>query len=132
MPTGIPKAYWDLFDKKGLAYLATLMPTGQPQVTPVWCDFDGHYIWINSVRGLQKDRNIRREPRVTLVIQDPDTPYRYLEVRGRVVEITEEGAVAHKNRLTQKYMGLDTYPYHRPQDIRVIYKIEPVHVTSLG
>ena len=132
MPQGIPEAYRDLFTKKSLAYLATLMPTGQPQVTPVWCDFDGHHIWINSIRGLQKDRNMRRDPRVTLVIQDPDTPYRYIEVRGRVVEITEDGAVAHKDRLAYKYMGLDTYPHHRPDDIRVIYKIAPLHVTTLG
>jgi len=73
MPKGIPDAYRDLFDKKGLAYLATLMPEGQPQVTPVWCDLDGEYIRINSVRGLQKDRNIRRDPRVTLVIPIPNT-----------------------------------------------------------
>lgn len=132
MPDAIPNKYLDLFNKKSFANLATLMPDGQPQVTPVWCDFDGEHILINSAKGRQKDRNLRREPRVSLSISDPDNPYRYLEVRGRVVEITEEGADAHIDRMAKKYMGLDQYPHRSPGEVRVLYKIKPEHTTSMG
>lgn len=127
----IPDHYLDLFEKRAFAHLATLMPDGQPQVTPVWCDFDGHYVLINSARGRQKDRNMRRDPRVTLCIQDPDNPYRYLEIRGRVVEITEQGADAHIDRLAKKYLGVERYPYRQPGEVRVLYKIEPLHISGL-
>lgn len=123
--------YRDLFEKKAFAHLATLMPDGQPQVTPVWCDFDGHYICINSAKGRQKDRNMRRDPRVALSVMDPDNPYRYIEIRGRVVEITEEGADDHINKLAKKYLGVDTYPYRGPNEVRVIYKIKPEHTSGL-
>ncbi len=132
MPDAIPNKYLDLFNKKSFANLATLMPDGQPQVTPVWCDFDGEHVLINSAKGRQKDRNLRRDPRVALAIQDPDNPYRYLEVRGRVVEITEEGADAHIDRMAKKYMGLDKYPYRAPGEVRVLYKIKPEHTTAMG
>lgn len=128
----IPEKSLDLFQKRGFGHLATLMPDGRPQVTPVWCDFDGTYIRVNSARGRQKDRNMRRDPRVSLSIQDPDNPYRYLEVRGRVVEITEEEADAHIDSLAKKYLGMDRYPNRRPGEVRIIYKIEPEHTTSMG
>jgi PPOX class probable F420-dependent enzyme len=79
-----------------------------------------------------KDRNMRRDPRVTLAIQDPDNPYRYLEVRGRVVEITEEGADAHIDSLAKKYLGVDKYPYRQSGEARVIYKIQPERVSAMG
>ncbi|HYY15172.1 MAG TPA: PPOX class F420-dependent oxidoreductase, partial [Gammaproteobacteria bacterium] len=85
MATAISQQYLDLFQKKAFAQLATLMPDGRPQVTPVWCDFDGSYIRINSAKGRVKDRNMRRDPRVTLSLQDPDNPYRHLQVLGRVI-----------------------------------------------
>ncbi len=132
MSDTIPNKYLDLFNKKAFANLATLMPDGQPQVTPVWCDFDGEHVLINTAKGRQKDRNLRREPRVSLAIQDPDNPYRYLEVRGRVVEITEEGADAHIDRMAKKYMGLDKYPHRAPGEVRVLYKIKPEHTTTMG
>src|SRR5258708_7856034 len=91
----IPENYLDLFDKKAFAHVATLMPDGTPQVTPVWVDYDGEHILINSARGRRKDKNMESNPAVALSIQDPDNPYRYLEVRGPVVEITEAGASAH-------------------------------------
>src|SRR5581483_8166331 len=78
----IPGKFRDLFEKKAFASLATLMPDGRPQVTPIWIDFDGQHLLINSAKGRQKDKNMRREPRVSLSIQDPENPYRYLEVRG--------------------------------------------------
>ena len=92
MAQSIPANFHDLFRKRAFADLATLMPDGSPQVTPVWCDYDGTHVLLNTAKGRQKDENIRRDPRITLCIPDPDNPYRYLEVRGRVVEITEKGA----------------------------------------
>lgn len=128
----IPKQFLDLFERRAFASLATLLPSGAPQVTPVWCDFDGAYVLINSARGRVKDRNMRRDPRVSLVILDPDNPYRYLGIQGRVVEITEQGADAHIDRLAKKYLGLDQYPYRQPGEVRVIYKIKPERVSTLG
>jgi PPOX class probable F420-dependent enzyme len=130
----IPEKFRDLFDydKKAFAHVATLMPDGTPQVTPVWVDYDGTHIIINSARGRQKDKNLRRSPNVSLSIQDPGNPYRYLEVRGPVVEITEEGADEHIDKMAKKYMGVDRYPGRGPGEVRVIYKIEPQHFTSMG
>src|SRR5258708_22566619 len=92
MSSVIPEKYLDLFQKPAFASLGTLMPHGRPQGTPVWCDFDGQHVTFNSARGRQKDRNVRRDPRVALAIIDPDNPYRYLEIRGTVVAITEDVA----------------------------------------
>jgi len=131
MPETIPNEYLDLFQKRAFAILATLMPDGSPQVTPVWCDFDGTHVLVNSARGRVKDRNMRRDPRVALVILDPDNPYRYVEIRGRVVEITEDGAEAHIDRLAKKYLGVETYPYRQPGEVRVLYKIRPERVSGL-
>ncbi|MDD5468466.1 MAG: PPOX class F420-dependent oxidoreductase [Anaerolineales bacterium] len=119
----IPPEYTDLLEKRAYAYLATLMPDGSPQITPVWVDFDGEYLRVNSAVGRQKDRNIRRDSRVALVIQDPDSPYRYLQIRGRVVMITEEGANEHIDSLARKYTGAN-YADRQPEQVRVIYKID--------
>jgi PPOX class probable F420-dependent enzyme len=128
----IPEKYLDLFNKKAFANLGTLMPDGRPQVTPVWIDYDGEHVIFNSAKGRQKDRNVRREPRVALAIMDPDNPYRYLEIRGRVVEITEQGAAAHIDKMAKKYIGKDKYPWGKPGEVRVIYKIKPEHTTVMG
>jgi PPOX class probable F420-dependent enzyme len=132
MPQAIPEKYRDLFNKRAFASLATLMPDGRPQVTPVWCDIDGDHVLFNSAKERQKDRNVRRDPRVSLAVIDPDNPYRYLEIRGRVVEITEQGADAHIDKLAKKYLGVDKYPYRKSDEIRVIYKIQPEHVNMMG
>lgn len=128
----LPEAYLDLFQKQAFASLATLMPGGSPQVTPVWCDFDGTHILINSAKNRQKDRNMRRDSRVSLAIMDPDNAYRYLEVRGAVVEITEQGAAQHIDKMAQKYLGADKYPYAQPGEVRVLYRIKPERTTSMG
>lgn len=128
----IPEEYLDLFDKKAFANLAILMEDGTPQVTPVWCDFDGTHVRVNSALGRQKDRNMRRDPRVSMSILDPDNSYRYLEVRGQVVEITEENAQDHIDKLAKKYLGEDKYPYSQPGEVRVVYKIEAKHTTSMS
>jgi len=108
------------------------MPDGSPQVTPVWVDYDGNYLLINTARGRQKDRNIQRDPRVAVAIQDPDNPYRYLQIRGRVTQITEEGADDHIDRLSEKYTGNPRYQSRRAGEVRLIYKIQPEQVTAYG
>ena len=132
MAQAIPKSHQDILDKKALAHMATLMPDGRPQVTPVWCDFDGTHVRINSAKGRRKDRNIRRDSRVSLSLCDPDNPYRYLEIRGSVVEITEDGADRHIDQLAHKYLGVDAYPNRKAGEVRVMYKIAPEHFTHMG
>jgi len=132
MSKNIPETYHDLFQKRAFAHLATLMPDGTPQVTPVWCDYDGTHIRVNSAKGRVKDRNMRRNPQVALEIMDPDNPYRYLAVRGRVAEITENGADAHIDSLAKKYLGQEKYPYRQAGEVRVLYKIRPERVSSMG
>jgi PPOX class probable F420-dependent enzyme len=132
MAETIPEKYLDLFKKPAFAHVATLMRDGSPQVTPVWVDYDGKYVRVNSALGRVKDKNMRRDPRVSLAIQDPDNPYRYLEIRGKVVEITQNGADDHINKLSQKYLGKPVYPYRKPGEERVTYKIEPQKISSNG
>ena len=132
MPDVIPQQFRDLFNKKAFASLTTLMPDGSPQTTPVWCDTDGEHVIFNSAKGRQKDRNVRRDPRVAMAIIDPDNPYRYLEIRGKVVEITEQGADAHIDKMAKKYMDKDKYPLRQPREVRVLYKIRPEHTTTMG
>ena len=132
MAVKVPEKYVDLLQKKTFANLGTLMPDGSPQVTPVWFEYDGQNILINSAKGRVKDKNIRRDPRVGIDILDPDNPYRHLSIRGRVTEITEKGADEHIDKLTKKYTGQDKYPYRGPGEVRVIYKIEPERIASMG
>ena len=132
MAATIPENYRDLFAKVAFAHLATLMPDGSPQVTPVWVDYDGTHIRFNTAKGRVKDRNLRRNPAVALAIADPDNPYRYLQVRGRVADVTESGAEAHIDSLAKKYLGQDKYPYRQPGEVRVIYKIAPDRVQTVG
>jgi PPOX class probable F420-dependent enzyme len=132
MAASIPEQYKDLFQKKAFASLATLMPDGRPQVTPVWVDLDGSHIRINSAKGRVKDKNMRRNKNVALSIFDPDNPYRHLAVQGEVVDITEQGADAHIDALAKKYLGKDKYPFRRPGEARVIYKIRPEKVSTMG
>jgi PPOX class probable F420-dependent enzyme len=132
MSSTIPDSYLDLFQKKAFANLATLMPDGSPQVTPVWCDFDGTHVLVNSARGRQKDKNMQRNARVALSILDPDNPYRYLGIRGQVAEITEEGADAHIDKMAKKYLDKDKYPFRQPGEVRVLYKIRPVKINKMG
>jgi PPOX class probable F420-dependent enzyme len=128
----IPEKYRDLFDKKAFGHLGTVMPDGRPQVTPVWCDFDGSHVIVNSAKGRRKDKNMRAEPRVTIEVSDPDNPYRYLEIRGRVVEITEQGADEHIDRMAKKYLGVDEYPNRQADEVRVIYRIAPEKFSAMG
>lgn len=132
MSATIPETFRDLLTKKAFAHLGTIMLDGSPQVTPVWFDFDGSHVRVNSAKGRVKDKNMRRNGRVALAIQDPDNPYRYLAVRGRVEEVTEAGADAHIDSLAKKYLGQDRYPYRQPDEVRVIYRIRPERVSTMG
>lgn len=129
----IPDAFQDLLQaKKAFASLATVMPDGSPQVTPVWVDFDGTHVRVNTARGRVKDRNMTRDAKVALAVLDPDNPYRHIAIRGQVVEVTERGADAHIDALAKKYLGQDRYPFRRPEEVRVVYKIRPDHVVTMG
>jgi PPOX class probable F420-dependent enzyme len=104
---------------------------GAPQVTPVWIDYDGTHVRFNTAKGRVKVANLGRNPRVALSIQDPDNPYRYVQVRGRVMESTEDGAEAHIDALAKRYLGQDRYPFRRQGEVRVTYKILPERVGGL-
>jgi hypothetical protein len=121
-----------LLEKKALAHLATVMPDGSPQVTPVWFLFrDGKFI-VNTARGRVKDKNMTKNGRVALSITDPDNPYAHLAVRGTIASVTEEGADANIDALAKKYIEKDTYPWRRPGEVRVMYEIVPVSVSAMG
>ena len=127
----IPAEYRDLLERPVLAILGTAMPSGDIQLHPVWVDeLDGR-LRVNTARGRQKDRNLARTGRATLLLVDPDNPYRYLEVRGRVVDALEAGARQHIDQLTQKYVGEESFPV-RPGQVRVTYIIEPTRVVGHG
>ena len=124
--------YRDIFDKKTYCYVTTVGKDGTPQVTPVWCEFDGTHIVFNTARGRVKDTNLAKNPRVAIAAADPDNPYRYVQVRGRVAEITEQGADAHIDKMTKKYTGQDHYPWKKPGEVRMIVKILPERVQGMG
>ncbi len=130
--TWIPDTHNDLIsDKtKAFAFLGTTMHDGSPQVTPIWFNVKEEQIWINSAKGRIKDRNIRRHPFIAMAIPDPNNFYRYIQIRGKVVEIREKGAQDHINELAMKYQG-KPYPV-TPGQVRVIYIIEPDSVNVNG
>lgn len=117
---------------RSVCYLATTMADGSPQVTQTWVDTDGEHVIINTVETHVKTRNIARDPRVALTVSDPGNPTRYFQVRGRVRDVTTEGAVDHIEALSQKYSG-KPYPWYGGRDqVRVILVIEPASITSMG
>jgi PPOX class probable F420-dependent enzyme len=128
----IPESHLDLFRKKAFANLATLMPNGSPQVTPVWVDYDGRHVLINTAEGRQKDKNLQRDGRVAMSIIDPENPYRYLEVRGHIAQRTREGADEHIDAMARKYLGKDKYPYRQAGEVRVLYKVEADRCTFMS
>ena len=126
----LPDALLDLLRRPSPCFLATLMPDGSPQMTQTWVDTDGRDVLINTVRGHQKVRNVERDPRVALNVADPDDPSRYFEVRGRVTEVTEDGAREHIDELSQRYIGRP-YPWFGGRDqVRLLVRIAPEKVTS--
>lgn len=125
----IPESHLDIFDKRSFAHVATI-DDDLPQVTPVWVEYADGYVVINSAKGRKKDRNMRDNGMVAVSVQDPDNPYRYVGLQGKVTEIIEENAYDHINKLSHKYTGND-YPKN-PGEVRVIYKIEPTNVWTMG
>jgi PPOX class probable F420-dependent enzyme len=129
----IPDKYMDLLQqKKAFASLATVMADGTPQVTPVWIDYAGGTIRMNTAKGRTKARNLKPGAAVALSIMDPDNPYRYVQIRGRVASARENGADAHIDSLAKKYLDKDKYPYRRPGEVRIMYEIEPLSVSGMG
>jgi len=137
MMSKIPNDFLDLVNCPRVAALTTVMPDGQPQTTVVWCDFDGTFVRVNTMRGFRKEKNMRANPKVTLLCFDPREPLRSLEVRGTVVEMTEMGAMEHLDGLSEKYIGAKPYfgvcvPVEfKEKEIPVLCKILPTHVCTL-
>jgi PPOX class probable F420-dependent enzyme len=129
----IPDQFADLFsrDKRAFAFLALVKKDGTPQVTPVWFDYDGTHIIVNTARRRVKDKILSKHPSVALAIQDPANPYRYIQLRGKVAGETEEGAYDMICRLNEKYHGKYEYP-KRPGEVRVTYKILPEQFNAMG
>jgi PPOX class probable F420-dependent enzyme len=134
----IPASHRDLVECPPVAAMTTVMPDGTPQTSAVWCDFDGTFVRVNTMLGFQKERNLRRNPRVTLLCYDPKRPYRYLEVRGTVEEMTEEGAARHLDKLASKYMGRPVRYFGEciparfaETEVPVLCRIRPTRVVAL-
>lgn len=135
MNPSIPDSHLDLLKNAVVVTLVTLMPDGQPQATPVWVDYDGEYVLVNTVRGRQKDRNMSARPQVTVLAVDPANPYRWMEIRGTVVGQTQEGAIEFMDRMAKLYFGRDKYyagdyANREGTETRVIYKIKPEKVLA--
>lgn len=128
----VPESHADLLEAKAFAHLASIGPDGEPQSHPVWYDVRDGQFWISTTKQRQKYRNLVRDPRVAMTILDPDEPYRYLEVRGRVVVIDDDPEKRFIDELARKYRGLDEYPDKRPDQDRVTIRIEPEKTNTLG
>ncbi len=125
--------YRDLLEqKKAFAHIATLMPDGSPQVTPVWFDWTNGKVRVNTAAGRVKARNMKEGSPVALSILDPDNGYRYMQLRGTVTHVTHEGADAHIDSLAKKYLGQDKYPFRQPGEQRIMYEITPKSVSGMG
>jgi len=129
----VPESFTDVLsrEKKAFAFLALVLKDGTPHVTPVWFDYDGTHIVVNTARGRVKDKILRKHPRVALAIQDPANPYRYIQIHGKVVAETEEGGYEQICALNGKYHGNRNYPKN-PGEVRVTYKILPEKCTTMG
>jgi PPOX class probable F420-dependent enzyme len=133
MSSAIPETYRDLLhdEVRAFAFLATTMADGSPQVTPLWFDVEGELLRLNTARGRTKERNTRSRPRVALAIFDPAIPYRYMQIRGTVIEYREQGAEEHIRQLSLKYRGTDVFPIPGGQ-VRVMLLVRPDHVSVTG
>ena len=130
--TTIPADYSDLLDKRVFWHVATIGPDGQIQSSPVWGGFDdGHFVF-SLTRGRRKFRNLEQNPTIAVSGTDPENPYRYLEIRGRVVRVDDDSSNAFIDSMAKKYMGVDEYPFHQPGDHRVVMVVQPSHTSSMG
>ena len=121
-----------LFKGKNFAFIASLMNDGSPQITPVWIDYDGQFLLVNTAEGRTKQKNFERDPRVALSIVDQTNPYNTVSIRGRIIEQTTNGADDHADKLAQKYLGVDKYPFKAPGEKRIILKIKPEKIFHMS
>lgn len=128
----IPESHIDLLDRPILAMLATVQPDNQPQVTPVWADVEDGLIRVNTAAGRQKYKNLVSRPQATLLVVDPENPFRFVEIRGKVVKYTEETGVEVIDKLAKDYLGADVYPNHTPDETRVTFYIQPTRTVISG
>jgi PPOX class probable F420-dependent enzyme len=128
----VPEEYTDLFERPSFGNMATMLPTGFPHVTPVWIDYDGEHLLVNTARGRQKERNVARNPSVGVSVIDPDDFYRYLSAYGEVTDLREEGAVEHIHELSRRYTGEEYGNLDAEEGARVIIEITPEHVITSG
>ena len=130
MKTKLNEPQVALIKAKNFAFVGTLMPDGSPQVSPMWVEYDGEHVILNSEVTRAKVKNMQRDPRVTVCVSNHENPYEYLEIRGRVVAMTTEGAFDGIDMLSKKYLGQDKYPGNQPGDQRIILKVEPTRVVG--
>jgi PPOX class probable F420-dependent enzyme len=128
----IPASHRDILESKNFAHVATIEKDGSPQVTPVWVDVDGDTVVFNTAEGRVKAKNLDRDGRLALSVQDQKNPYRYIQVRGIVESKSTQGADAHIDKMAKKYMGVEAYPNRTPGEKRVIYRIRPEHIQTMG
>lgn len=121
-----------LLREPAFAQIATIMPDGSPQITQVWIDSDGEHLLVNTAEGRQKDRNVRRDPRVAVNVVDPNNAWRLASIRGHVVVVTTHGADELIDQLARKYLGVDSYPFRNPEETRVTMKIAPERISEIG
>ncbi len=128
----VPDTHRDLLDGAVIAHLATARPDGTLQNNPVWFEWDGEHIKISQTRARQKMRNLEHDPHVALSLTDPDNPYRYLEIRGVVDRIEDDPDRDFIDRLSERYMGKRPYPYHQPDDERIVVFVRPEDTSSMA
>jgi len=117
-----------LLTGKNFAFVSTLMKDGSPQITPIWIDFDGKIILINTAEGRTKQKNVSRDPRVAISIIDQNNPYNMVTIRGKVIEQTSNGADEHIDKMAKRYLGVDKYPFRSPDEKRLLLKVQPEKV----
>jgi PPOX class probable F420-dependent enzyme len=130
--TVIPEQYQDLLTAKALAHVATVGPHGEPQVNPVWFGWDGQHLLFSQTTTRQKLKNLGRDPRIAVSIVDPTNPGRYLELRGRVVEVRPDPDKAFIDQMANKYLGVEKYLWNQPGEERVVVVVAPEHTTQMG
>ncbi len=130
--TVVPESHKDLLESTALAEIATIGPDGAPQVNPVWFGWDGTLLSFSQTKTRQKLKNLERDNRIALSIVDPINPYRYIEIRGKVVEFIEDPDKAFIDSMAKKYLGEDKYPWNQPGDERVIVVVEPERALTMG
>jgi PPOX class probable F420-dependent enzyme len=132
MAEAIDERSRELLEAPNFGHVATIGGDGTPHVAVVWVDTDGDHVLLNSAEGRVWPDNIRRDPRLSLTVVNPENPYEYVVIRGRVVEITHEGADDHINALSRKYLGKDEYPFRLPDEVRLLIRVKPERVSRHG